>query len=207
MKLSTDFTIGSWARVSKITRNLLTDLSFGSLYGLVNKPNSHNSSRGAYAVAPTDYAVLNEIFDGRIRDNDIIVDVGCGRGRVIRWLISRGIQQQIFGIEFDKDASAFAKRKLSRYPNVTIIEGDVLVNIPDNASLFYLYNPFDEKVTDAFRKKLEERKSPEESTVILYYNCKHVSVFQNSPRWRTERLTLRNATPNMPNQLAVISAR
>jgi SAM-dependent methyltransferase len=158
-------------------------------------------------IAATEYAILNEIFDGRIRDNDTIVDVGCGNGRVIRWLVSRGVKQQIFGIEFNKDAAAYAARKLSRFSNVTIIEGDVLDNIPDSASLFYLYNPFDERVTDAFRSKLEERENLEEGTVILYFNCQHVNVFQNSPRWHTELLTLREATASMPNQLAVISAR
>jgi len=190
-----------------MARNLFTDLSFGGLYGVGSQAKSHNLSRGSNEVGPTEYAVLSEIFDGRIRDNDTIVDVGCARGRVIRWLISRNIQQQIFGIELDKDAFTFANRKLSHYPNVTIIQGDVLDNIPDSASLFYLANSFNKEVTDAFRIKLEERKNPEENTVILYYNCAHVSLFQNSPRWHTELLTLNNATPTLPNQLAVISAR
>jgi SAM-dependent methyltransferase len=207
MRLLTDLNKGSWARASKIARNLLTDLSFGGLYGLGSQAKSHNASRGSKGIGPTDYAVLSEIFDGRIRDNDTIVDVGCGRGRVIRWLISQGVKQQIFGVELDEDAFAFANRKLSRYPNVTIIQGDVLDNIPDSASLFYLANSFDKGVTDAFRTKLEERKSPEENTVILYSNCVHVSVFQNSPRWHTEILTLHNSIPTLPNQMAVISAR
>ena len=40
---------------------------------------------GAHHAANTPYFILPIIFDGIIHDDDVLVDVGCGKGRVLNW--------------------------------------------------------------------------------------------------------------------------
>src|SRR4249919_4103205 len=75
-----------WAqRFRRLSRNVVIDLRYGPfLGGTVSTRYRHE---GAHPVGNSDYLVLRAIFEGRVQDGDLLVDVGCGRGRVLNhWL-------------------------------------------------------------------------------------------------------------------------
>jgi SAM-dependent methyltransferase len=137
---------------------------------------------GANDVYHTKYSAMPLIFHlVPIRRSDVLVDVGCGKGRVINFWLSRKLTNKIYGLELDtviaqKTAKQFAKRE-----NVTILEGDAIENLPSNGTLFYFYNPFMENKVVQFEEKLSTT-NPNKQIKIVYYNPKSIHVFQNE-KW------------------------
>lgn len=141
---------------------------------------------GAADTENTDYGALPKIFAGRIGPSDVLVDVGCGRGRVINWWIRQGYSNKVIGIELDEEVASRSRRRLSKYPNVTILSGDAADLLPDDGTVFYLYNPFDARGVERFKDRLSARLPASRDITILYYNCRHVDVFRRDPDWSVE---------------------
>jgi SAM-dependent methyltransferase len=184
-------------RTVKMLRNLATDIRLGGLYGTVSQP--HGWSSHANAVAPTDYGALPYIFgDHIIRPEDVLVDVGCGRGRVIRWWLHQGYTNKLIGVELDEKTASYARSKFRKWCNVEIIQGNIFDHMPPEATVFYCYNPFQRKWVERFRDRLVEVFATRKPVKLLYYNCRHVDVFHTDPRWSVQERDLHD----IPNWLA-----
>jgi trans-aconitate methyltransferase len=119
--------------------------------------------------------VLRDIFaEVPISDEDVLVDVGCGEGRVINFWLSRGLKNPIIGLEFVASVAQRAKARYRKYPNVSIIEGDAIANTPANGTIFFLYNPFSAETVAAF-----ERAARKLDATIVYYNNNYMEPFEN----------------------------
>jgi SAM-dependent methyltransferase len=155
-------------------RNVVLDVRFGGRFLGGGAP-TRFAHLHAHAVANSDYLAMEEVF-GRasITDNSVIVDVGCGKGRVINFLLSRGIKCEIIGVEIDPEVASATARRLRRYRNVRIVSGNILEQWPQNATLFYVYNPFGAPVVERFCDRLAAHPRP---FVLLYYNCVHRDIF------------------------------
>jgi hypothetical protein len=101
-------------------RNLATDLRFGGSLAGTEPP----ASPGTAPVTNSQYSVLPHIFAGQIRSSDVLVDVGCGKGRVINWWLSRGLRNPIFGIEHHREVAGATAARLRRHRNVTVVNED-----------------------------------------------------------------------------------
>src|SRR5258708_6907016 len=55
-----------------------------------------------------------------IRERDVIVDVGCGKGRVFSYLLYRGAKNKMIGYEINDIIGNKTKQNLSRYKNIEI---------------------------------------------------------------------------------------
>lgn len=169
--------------------DLLIDLRFGGPCGGTMR--SPFADRGASRVQSTSYAVLTSLFranDIRIAADEVLVDVGCGRGRVINWWLREGISSPIVGIELVESVAEEARRRLARWGNVSIVCGDAVESIPPMGSFYYLYNPFDAAIMAAFGDALLERARRADRVRILYFNCRHREVFERDARWRVRPL-------------------
>ncbi|WNM64007.1 class I SAM-dependent methyltransferase [Candidatus Nitrospira neomarina] len=173
------------SRALKIIRNIIRDLRFGGLFGRTIKTRYANI--GAIDTASTEYDVLPNIFEKLIKPTDVLVDVGCGRGRVIRWWISEGYSNQIIGVELDEEVATYAKKQLNKYKNVTIIHGNILDVIPVNGTIFYLYNPFHRDVMKEFKDRMSETFRIKKEVLLVYYNCQHLDLFENDPHWLIQK--------------------
>lgn len=161
--------------------NFLGDLRYGRpLYGSTPSRYAH---LGAHSTENSSYSSLKQIFDGVIKSDDVLVDVGCGRGRVINWWLSQGLRNRIVGIELDENIANQTRHRLRRFENVEIIAGDALEQLPRDASLIYLYNPFDALVMQFFKHRVKETlsRSNRNVTTLVYLNCKHLDVFEQDP--------------------------
>jgi SAM-dependent methyltransferase len=166
--------------------NALLDLRFGKL--LRGTEPTRYTRTGAYATANSSYAAVLDLFRGRVKPSDVLVDVGCGKGRVINAWLLEGYRNRLVGVELDPEVAARTRARLRRFSNVSIIGGDIISNFPDDGTLFYLYNPFDAPVMARFKHRLKEslsRRTLGEATVI-YNNCRHARVFSEDDACRIE---------------------
>ena len=142
---------------------------------------------GANCTQSVNYSILDTLFRKRAKlkvvPSDVFVDVGCGKGRVINYWLMNGYKNRIVGVELDPEIAELSRHRLRRFPNVEIIAGDINENIPDYASIFWLFNPFNEQIMMIFKRRLEERFLQRGNVKLLYYNCHQVRVFCDDPNW------------------------
>lgn len=134
---------------------------------------------GANDVYHTKYSAMPLIFRFvPISKQDVLVDVGCGKGRIINYWLSRKLTNKIIGLELDPKVARQTSRHLSRWNNVSIRSGDAIANLPKDGTIFYFYNPFDLQKVKEFEQALSKRydKRP---VKIIYYNPKSLNVFCN----------------------------
>jgi len=175
-------------RLPKIVRNLVRDLRYGKpLGGTVKTRYAH---LGAHDVGNADYDDLAILFAAAdVRPDDVVVDVGAGKGRSLNWLLSHHPRNRLVGIELDPEICADTERRLRRFPQLTVLCGDAVELLPADGTLFYLFNPFDANVMTRFRDALvAARADVPGRTRIVYYNVKALEVFEDDPRFTVRRI-------------------
>ena len=180
---------------ARVARNAALDVRFGQLLGgaFLNNPDQGNS----------DYGALRTVFAGRIRHGEVLVDVGCGNGRVLNYWLQVARDHQLYGIELDATLATRTQRRLRRKANVTVRSGDAVELCLSDGTLFYLFNPFVSDVLRAFRDRVAEN-STELPPRILYYNPKFLEVLQEDERWDIEIVDIggSGAAPHQPLAVA-----
>ncbi len=189
-------------RGARLARNAWLDLRYGSfLGGTVTTRFAH---LGAFDTANSDYDDLAGLFAAAcLSPDDVIVDVGCGRGRVINWLLAHHPENAVYGIELDPEIAAATARRLRRYPSVRISCGDATELLPVEATVFYLFNPFEEHVMRRFAAsvlQLDDDGLTRERRIV-YYRSKFLAPFRDSDRFRVERIEL----PSRSHDAALIT--
>ena len=176
------------ATLARIIRNPLMDLRYGAILRGVHQSRFENL--GALETSNTDYAVLPALFRDLVGESDVLVDVGCGKGRVINWWLSQGWGNKLIGIELDPLIAEKTRARLRKHPNVTILAGNVLDNISAEATIFYLYHPFHWPVMERFKNRLLETFGERGGVVLVYYNCMCIDLFKRDSRWEIQELEL-----------------
>ena len=184
-------------RTPKMIRNALRDLRYGGLLG--GTVRSRYEHLGAHDVGNADYDDLAILFAAAdVRPDDVIVDVGAGKGRALNWLLRHHPGNRIVGIELDPEICAATAARLRKHPQVEVVCGDAIELLPADGTLFYLFNPFEADVMERFRDRLAELRAGLGGTRIVYYNVKALDLFENDPRFAVTplddpRLTLPSA--------------
>jgi len=130
--------------------------------------------------------VLLKLFEKLPDDlkNNVFIDYGCGKGRALFCAEYNGFNKLV-GVELDKELVAEAKENLRSYSKKRPESSFDLVcinaldyKIPNEASVFYFFNPFSEsilkKVTEAI---LESYKTNKRKILVIYLNPQHKNVF------------------------------
>ena len=162
--------------------SFISDLRSGGGYmgGLVKTPYDH---LGAYDTVSTAHALIPLLLQPVMRPDDVLVDVGCGKGRVLHWAAHSGQFKAMFGIELDKRIAAVVANRFANNMDVTIIAGDALTSLPDSATLLYLWNPFDHNVMCRFRDAVMSKYSRLGTLGqlrIVYHNALHEQVWRDA---------------------------
>jgi hypothetical protein len=178
-------------RTPRIVRNAVRDLRYGApLGGTVRSRYSH---LGAHDVGNADYDDLAVLFaEVEVGADDVIVDVGAGKGRALNWFLGRYPGTRIYGIELDPEICARTQKRLSRYPDVTVICGDATSLLPADGTVFYLFNPFDETVMRRFAGALLALGPAPSGRPrrVVYLNYKFLEPFLEEPRFEVRPLEL-----------------
>jgi predicted RNA methylase len=115
------------------------------------------TSQGNLPYEPAGTRALKRIFDNvRITPDDVLLDLGCGKGRVVFWVGLHCSPKRIVGVEISEQLYAVARRNLAQYdkrgdrPPVELVHADAATfHIPSDATLIFLNNPFGGQVFDA----------------------------------------------------------
>jgi SAM-dependent methyltransferase len=178
-------------------RNWLLDRKYGGSCG--GRYPTHFGALGAKDTSSIDYYQLSRLFHAKngvvIKESDVLVDVGCGKGRVINFWLHQGLRNKIVGIELDERFARPAAERLKPYKNVRIVCGNALDNVPEDGTIFFLFNPFHAPVVAAFKDRLCSMFRDGGSVTIVYCNCKCLDLFQNDPNWVVEPMRLRTFYP------------
>ena len=174
----------------ELVRDFFLDKKYGGWCGgIIRTP---YPELDASVTQSTHYWQLMKLFrEVPINESDILVDVGCGKGRVINSWLHLGYGNRIIGVELNHAVAEWTRERLKAYPNVNVITGSILDHTPPHASFFFLYNPFGQGVMEKFKGCLRETSRNRPDLRVLYHNCVHRSVFDNDPDWEVQNLTSR----------------
>lgn len=115
---------------------------------------------GATAYSPSWYWALDEIFkDTVFTSDDHLVDIGCGEGRVIAYLLEKKFPGHITGIEKDPYVVDVAKKWIEKKKNskVNLIEGNALEQDYNRYTVIYIFRPFSAEYFERLIQRLEEQ--------------------------------------------------
>lgn len=133
------------------------------------------------------YYILEKLLTAfrKISAEASIVDLGCGKGRVMVVAAYFGFTK-ITGIDFAKELCEEATANMCKTQDIVpginwkVIHANVLdYIIQDDDSVFFMFNPFVEEILNAFLDKLEEscRLFPRK-TWFLYASPQHVNALE-----------------------------
>jgi len=124
---------------------------------------------------PTPYSVLERLADSRlIGKDDVVLDYGCGKGRV-GFFLSYRIKAKAIGIEYDDRIfeSALENRKstISRVKPEFLLTRAEEYEVPDEVNRCYFFNPFSVEILHKVMARICESwyEHPREVFLLFYY--------------------------------------
>jgi SAM-dependent methyltransferase len=161
-------------------QNWWYDRPFGqSCGGVIPSP---FSAQGANATGSCNYRTLAHLFGDpllRISPSDVLVDIGCGKGRVINYWLRSGLRNRIVGVELNPVVGEWTRARLARFKNVEIIVGDAIAKFPSEGTVFFLFHSFGQEPMEEFARQLLMRVDTR-TLRIVYLNARHVDVFDRA---------------------------
>ncbi len=128
-----------------------------------------------YPYEPTPYSVLEQLaFSGYIGKNNILLDYGCGKGRV-EFFLSYQTRCQSIGIEFDDriyDGAMENKKTAVSAGRVTFEHQDAMAfSVDEKIDRFYFFNPFSIDILQKVIARILESyyASPRRMLLFFYY--------------------------------------
>jgi len=145
---------------------------------------------------PLPYAGLRRIGETLAPGpEDVIYDLGCGKGRVVCWFARRPVAK-VVGVEYDPALADAARANLAALRGaqalVEIRTGDAVTEDYSRATVVMLYNPFGatlmREVLENLSRSLDDKPR---RLRIVYASPAHEEVFKAFPRFReTERFSI-----------------
>ena len=138
-----------------------------------------------YGYDPTPYVVLNDLIQLELlKKEDVVVDYGCGKGR-IEFFLNSQVGCKVIGIEHEEKLIEKANENLKQYgndENIIFIHSKAEDYVPDEANCFYFFNPFSTKI---FRKVLERigesyKRQPRDILIFFYYSTIEYKLYLRS---------------------------
>jgi len=115
------------------------------------------------------------------------IDVGCGKGRVVM-MAAQFPFKCAMGFDFSPMLIESAEKNFERYTGPVkaasvraVVADAVEFEIPSGNLIFYLFDPFGEKVLEMMVENVEKARQAEDRTIIfLYYSPDYNHVLRNA---------------------------
>lgn len=134
-----------------------------------------NSDEYRYPYEPTDYCVLERLVDsGLIGKDDVVLDYGCGKGRVDCFLSYR-TKARTIGIEYDEriyqGAMENRRNAISRVKPDFLLARAEEYAVPPEVNRCYFFNPFSVEILHKVMARILESyyETPREVYLFFYY--------------------------------------
>lgn len=187
-------------------RDFVIDQRYGGRCGGTYQSRwNHLGYRG---LSSTHYYYLERLFNDRdvpIEPDDVLVDVGCGKGRVLNFWLHRGLTNRLVGIEIDERWATFASKRLANHANVEVRCGDAFEIIPDDGTIFYMFNPFARDTCARFKDHLKSLRGPGADVTLVYYMSSHADLFEEDPDWVVTHVHAKTFHPSIVARLAKVT--
>lgn len=138
------------------------------------RDDSH-SDRYHYPYEPTPYCVLERLADsGLIGRKDVVLDYGCGKGRV-DFFLSHQTGAKTVGIEYDEqifqDALENRSTALSGANTEFLLAKAEEYAVPAEVSRYYFFNPFSVELLRKVMARILDSyyENPREAFLFFYY--------------------------------------
>lgn len=133
------------------------------------------SDQYRYPYEPTPYSVLERLaFSGYIGKKNMLVDYGCGKGRV-DFFLSYQTRCRSIGIEYDErifvTAAENQKTAVSAGRVEFVLQNAETYAVPETADRFYFFNPFSVEILRSVLERIRESyyEQPREMMLFFYY--------------------------------------
>lgn len=160
------------------------DKKLGIDTGYYNEIVTQNSYGDSVRYEPTKYSDIQRIIDYlKLNENDVFVDYGCGKGRVIASIAALKIKK-VIGIELDDEMIKIARKNICnlkiKNTGVEVINKDANNFNPIEGTIFFLFNPFGQRTLQMVLKKIEGSldKNPR-SIKVVYHNSTGVNILED----------------------------
>ena len=134
-----------------------------------------NSDQYRYPYEPTPYCVLERLANsGFIRKRDVVLDYGCGKGRVDFFLAYQAKANTI-GIEYDERIYQTVlenqKNAISRTRTEFVLAKAEEYEVPTEVNRFYFFNPFSVELLRKVMSRIIDSyyDQPRELLLFFYY--------------------------------------
>ena len=122
---------------------------------------------------PTPYSVLERLAgSGLIDQNDVVLDYGCGKGRVDFFLSCQTMAKTI-GIEYDERiyARALENQKTAKSNVAFVLTRAETYEVPSEVNRCYFFNPFTVEILHKAMARIIESwyEHPREVFLFFYY--------------------------------------
>ncbi len=123
---------------------------------------------GSTGSQSTHYLVLDHIFSCvELKSSDTFLDIGCGKGRVLAFLVKEKCPCEIYGVEHNERVGIIASEWSRKYSNVHIIIKNAFSLDYNAFSVLFMGRPFLPKTFLEFIEYLE--KTLIHSIVLIYW--------------------------------------
>ncbi len=134
-----------------------------------------NSDQYRYPYEPTPYSVLERLANsGLIGKKDVVLDYGCGKGRV-GFFLSYQAKAKTIGIEYDeriyRNAIENQKTVISRSKAEFILARAEAYEVPAEVNRYYFFNPFSVEILRKVIARIIESyyDNPRKTLLFFYY--------------------------------------
>ena len=134
-----------------------------------------NSDQYRFPYEPTPYSVLERLANsGYIRKKDVVLDYGCGKGRV-EFFLSYQTKANTIGIEYDERIyqSAIENQNtfISRAKTDFVLARAEEYEVPPEVNRFYFFNPFSVELLRKVMARIIDSyyAQPRELLLFFYY--------------------------------------
>ena len=134
-----------------------------------------NADQYRYPYEPTPYTVLERLAkQGRISESDVVLDYGCGKGRV-EFFLSHQTKAYTVGIEYDeriyKSAMENRKTAASRAKTQFVLANAEGYEVPPAVNRCYFFNPFSVEILKKVMARIlgSYYENPREVLLFFYY--------------------------------------
>ncbi len=134
-----------------------------------------NADQYRFPYEPTPYSVLERLANsGYIRKKNVLIDYGCGKGRVSLFL-SYQTRCRSIGVEYDDriyaDAESNRKNGVSGRRTEFLKQGAEDFKVPSDADRMVFFNPFSVEILRKVMARVIESyyENPREIMLFFYY--------------------------------------
>ncbi len=138
---------------------------------------------GGTGSESTHYIMLRRIFSHvMLTASDALMDVGCGKGRVLAFLIGQKCPCPLYGVEHNEEVGKIAAQWTARYEQAHIIIGDAFRQDYDRYTVLTLARSFLPATFLTFVEQLEATLT-HPVTLVYWFDQQSGHLLNGRPGW------------------------